>query len=232
MIEIALWDTEHFGMKVGNLYIDGKITKEKLCSEMEVAKEEGYDLLYLKNVTLPEDCLQNNIVLADEKVEYVQITTSNQYPSSENVISYLNRELNVKLLSLALQSGGKSRYFIDKNVPINVYLTLYQTWIADSLNGRIATDVLVYKDGDDILGLLTYRQTEEKVVIGLVDVDKSSIGKGLGTKLMQTFLTRFPEGTKIEVATQKRNSDACHYYEKNGFTINSITNIYHLWPKL
>ena len=231
MIEIAQWDTEHFGIKVGNLILDGNVSKETLYEEIASAKAEGYDLLYLKGGILQEDCLSDRIILADEKVVYSLTKQADDYHKCDNVVSYLKKDLDVRLLLLALQSGGHSRYYTDKNMPISVYITLYQTWITNSLNGSIATDVLVYSEDNDVLGLLTYKLHNNKAVIGLVDVDNSSKGKGIGSKLMQTFISELPVGTRIEVATQKSNSVACHYYEKNGFNIDSITNIYHIWVK-
>lgn len=231
MIEIAQWDTEHFGIKVGSLIPDGNVSKETLDKEITSAKAEGYDLLYLKGCKLQEDCLSDRVILADEKVVYSLTKHTDDYHKCDKVVSYLNKELDVKLLTLALQSGGHSRYYTDKNMPVSVYITLYRIWIKNSLNGSIATDVLVYLDGNEVLGLLTYKLNDKKAVIGLVDVDNSSKGKGIGSKLMHTFLSVLPYGTKVEVATQKSNSVACHYYEKNGFNIDCITNIYHIWIK-
>lgn len=49
------------------------------------------------------------------------------------------------------------------------------------------------------------------------------------SKLMQSFLASLPVGTRVNVATQKCNKIACHYYEKNGFYVEDVTNIYHIW---
>lgn len=229
MIQIAQWDTDNFGMKVGNLILEDVPSRETFNTEIEEAQKQKYDLLYLKGICLPESYLNENVILADEKVIYSQIINGTKFTSDEHVESYLHKGLDVKLLLLALQSGAHSRFIMDKRIPLYVYLTLYQIWITNSLNGSIATDVLIYKEDKDILGLLTYKITDSCVTIGLVDVDNSTTGKGVGTKLMQTFLSKFPEGTRIEVATQNGNKRACHYYEKNGYKVDSITNIYHIW---
>jgi len=229
MVELLKWDTEHFGMKVGKLVLNGIPAYDDLREEMSAAKREGFDVLYLKDVKLPDDYLNDNIVLADEKVVYAQTIKECDYLQDGHVKSILHKELDARLLSMALQSGGHSRYYTDKRFPLDVFLNLYETWITNSLNATIATDVIAYVDGNRVDGFITYKQKDNQVTIGLVDVDNTVKGKGIGSKLMQSFLSLFPVGTKIEVATQLANGAACHYYEKNGFTVESVTNIYHLW---
>lgn len=229
MIELAKWDSEHFGMKVGNLAFANFPTKTELREAMSAAKSDGYDVLYLKGIKLPSDYLSDNVKLADEKVIYSQTINERISFHNENVVSILHRELDARLFSMALQSGGYSRYYTDKKFPINVFLELYGTWIENSLNGLIATDVLAYVEGKRVEGFITYKQENSKVTIGLVDVENLSKGKGIGSILMSGFLSKFPIGTYVEVATQSANKQACHFYEKNGFKIEEVTNIYHLW---
>jgi len=229
MVELLKWDTEHFGMKVGELVLENVPSYDKLRAEMSDAKSEGYDVLYLKGVKLPDNYLDDSIVLADEKVVYAQTIKECDYRKDEHVESILHKGLDAKLLSMALQSGGHSRYYTDKRFPLDVFLNLYETWITNSLNGTIATDVIAYVDDNRVDGFITYKHKDDQVTIGLVDVDNTVKGKGIGSKLMQSFLSLFPVWTKIEVATQLANSAACRYYEKNGFTVESVTNIYHLW---
>jgi len=229
MIDLVKWDTEHFGIKVGELKFNCLPSHENLLKEMATAKSEGYDVLYLKGLILPESYLDENIVLADEKVLYTQRIEDKKHISDEHVVSILHHELDARLLSLALQSGGYSRYFTDKRFKLNVFLNLYETWIRNSLNGTIANDVIAYMEDGRVDGFITYKIVGNKVTIGLVDVDNAVTGKGIGSKLMQSFLSLFPIGTEIEVATQFANRVGCHFYEKNGFSVESVTNIYHLW---
>ena len=53
MIVPARWDTDNFYIKVGNLIAEGGLNKSFLLREMAHAREEHYDLLYLKGVYLP-----------------------------------------------------------------------------------------------------------------------------------------------------------------------------------
>lgn len=231
MIELAKWDTDNFGLKIGNLKLYAVSDLSTLKKNISYAKHEGYDLLYLKGVDLPNDYLSDKIILADEKVIYTLSLSDKIRPDVQDshVISILHHPLTDELLRLSYESGKYSRYHLDKRLPGYVFATLYRLWMKRSLNGEIATDVLAYIENGCIQGILTYHQTVDAVTIGIVAVNSQVSGLGIGSKLMQAFLSRLSVGTRVNVATQKRNEVACHYYEKNGFHVDSITNIYHIW---
>lgn len=230
MITLASWDTEHFDIKVGNLTLEALVTEAALHQAVAQATAEGYDLLYLKDVTLEQEWLNDRWLLADEKVVYTQILSSISDAPSE-VHSLLHHELTDDLLALSYESGKFSRYKLDKRLPTTVFANLYHAWIEKSLTGQMADDVLgVEKDGR-VVGMLTYKNDGSLYDIGLVAVAPDQAGKGIGTQLMQALFRRLGAGAVVDVATQKRNLPACRYYEKNGFKVKSIQNIYHLWVK-
>ena len=152
--------------------------------------------------------------------------------NSGEIVSVLNQPLQMDLLLLALQSGGFSRYYMDKKMPIHVYLSLYNAWINNSLDGSIASDVLAYQEHGKNVGLLTYKKSDSIVTIGLLAVNNNFQNKGIGGKLLNHLFSLFSEEKiTIEVATQYRNHVACQFYEKNGFQMKSIQKIYHIWVK-
>lgn len=228
MVHLLKWDTDNFGIKVGKLILE-ECNKDYLYAELSKAKEDGFNLLYIKGVALPEDWLNENIKLADEKVVYSQTLSRTDRNVDTAVVSGFGTPISEELYQLSFESGKYSRYKLDKKLPGHIFKTLYSLWIKRSLNGAIADDVLLYKDGSKAVGMLTYKIESDHVEIGLVAVNPSYAGKGIGTKMMQTLFSKFPLGAKISVATQKKNKAACHYYEKNGFEVESVTNIYHVW---
>lgn len=230
MITTAQWDTDNFGIKVGNLTFQDCITVDTIKEARAEAQLKGYDLLYIKNVDIPVELLDERLFLADEKVVYTQHISEIQIVDDET-ISVFHQSLSEDLLALAYESGKYSRYRLDGKLPLCVYPTLYSQWISNSLSGELADDVLTIQKDGYCVGLLTYKKSDEKYDIGLVAVSPDFSGKGLGTKLMQSFLSQVELGAEVEVATQKHNVAACRYYERNGFVIKNITKIYHLWVK-
>lgn len=230
MIRCLDWDTRNFGMKIGCVTSNDVMNAEQLSAILGAAKAEGYRLLYLRGVYLPETLLSEDVLLADEKVVYVrEATTDTGFETDLHVVSVVHQPMGDDLLRLSLESGKYSRYKLDSHFSPSVFRTLYERWMENSLRGEIATDVLAYRLDGKCVGVLTYLIKENVAEIGLVAVSEHCAGRGIGSRLMRSFLSRLPEGTTVEVATQRRNAVACRYYEKNGFRVGSVTNIYHVW---
>lgn len=235
MIDYILWDSEKFGIKIGLLHLPEHFEPKDLFSGIEEGEKRGYDLLYLKGVFLKEELLSDRIKLVDEKVVYSFI--KNQDISFEkdarfsNVEDILGNSLTDDLLELAYESGKYSRYKIDKSFHDGVFKTLYREWISKSLSREIASGVLAFNEYEKIKGFLTYLEDKDNVSIGLIATAKEFSGMGIGTTLIKKLISKYPIGTSFQVATQKRNIVACHFYEKNGFEISAIENIYHIWLK-
>ncbi len=230
MVELAKWDTDNFGFKTGNLYLPSAFDAAAFSNELESARNCGYKLLYLKGVDVPDACLSDDIRLVDEKVVYTQL--NHHGLSSEtngSVVSILGEEMTDELFGLACLSGKYSRYKLDEKLPPTVFPTLYKLWMERSLNGTIATDVLAYREQGQTLGILTWKLDGNSAHIGLVATAEKAARKGIGTALMTSFFQRVGDGVKISVATQKANIPACLFYEENGYAVESVTKIYHIW---
>lgn len=233
MITFAQWDSDNFGIKVGNAVLkDSYVGHSTLDQIVAKAHDQKYDLVYAKDCYIEPELLCDKVILADEKVIYCQtIFDPSRFKIDENVISVIHRPLNDNLLRLSVRSGMFSRYKVDPNLPDGVFETLYRLWIEKSLSGALASDVLAYCIDDVEKGMLTFKNNGNTTEIGLVAVDADCSGCGVGSRLMNTFLSKCNAGAKVEVATQRRNHGACHFYEKNGFVVQRIINIYHIWLK-
>jgi dTDP-4-amino-4,6-dideoxy-D-galactose acyltransferase len=110
-------------------------------------------------------------------------------------------------------------------------LKLYHLWIKNSVNKKIATDVLVYIENKHEQGLITLNIKDNYGNIGLFSVDEKYRGKSVGKKLMQAAFSKMAHNNiqEISVSTQKANFPACHFYEYQGFILKNQINIYHLW---
>ena len=102
-----------------------------------------------------------------------------------------------------------------------------------SIKREIANEVFTYSLNDKIVGFTTCKIIENTIDIGLISVNNHHQGKGIGKKLLQRVNDYAVENelNRIDVATQLHNSNACSFYTKNDFKINSKTYIYHLWNK-
>lgn len=228
-IRALQWDSDFFGLRIGRADLQTKADALVLCAMHEELKRQ-YDLLYVfdpKAVGFEAD----GALLVDEKILYSKpCEPRKQYAE---VSFYQGASPSDDLYRLALVSGGYSRFRLDERLPKGSYERLYNRWIENACP-KEGTDkqILLFKDEQNVArGMITIDHQGELGHIGLVAVDTDVQHQGIGGKIMSTldgYL--FERGIKtLEVPTQKANTDACRWYEKNGFVAQSRIPIYHLW---
>lgn len=219
-IESLQWDSLFFGYKVGKIHLKGKLDLELLKNDSE------FDLIYIfSQKPLSEmNCLDRKVLL--EK----SITLNDDI--SEPDVKIWKKGINSDLVDLAILSGHSSRFKKDKRLN-DKFEDLYTLWIENSINGDIADYVVVTSEGNKITGMLTLSIMEEYSMIGLIAVDKTRQGSGVGVKLMNKAfqLTKRNNLNSIRVETQEENSIAMSFYKRNEFLVKKVSYIYHYWTK-
>ena len=223
------WDSDFFGLRIGRVDLQTKADAEQLQSLHEELKLQ-FDLLYIFDANAV-GFVADGAQLVDEKILYSKpCEPRTQYPG---ISFFQDTKPSNDLYRLALVSGGYSRFKLDKLFPKDSYERLYNRWIENACPQEGTNkQILLYKNKHDVAcGMITIDYQGELGHIGLVAVDTEVQHHGIGGKIMSTldgYL--FEHGIKtLEVPTQKANSDACRWYEKNGFVPKSITPIYHWW---
>lgn len=228
-IRALQWDSDFFGLRIGRADLQTKADAFELRAVHEELKRQ-YDLLYIFDANAV-GFEANGAQLVDEKILYSKpCEPRKQYAE---VSFYQGTIPSDDLYRLALVSGGYSRFKLDERLPKGSYERLYNRWIENACP-KVGTNkqILLFKDVQNVArGMITIDYQGELGHIGLVAVDTDVQHQGIGGKIMSTldgYL--FERGIKtLEVPTQKANSDACRWYEKNGFTIQSVLPIYHWW---
>ena len=79
--------------------------------------------------------------------------------------------------------------------------------------------------------MVTLKIKDKTAHIGLITTLPCYQGKGLGRQLINRCVATAIENkcSRLEVATQFDNKQACLFYQVCGFNLLSITNIYHFW---
>jgi len=109
---------------------------------------------------------------------------------------------------------------------------LFRMWGEESVRGNLADAALGAMDSANVLlGLVTTKKSSGTGRIGLIAVDPTAQGEGLGTLLLSAverwcFLRGLKE---LRVATQGENLAACRFYTRYGFTLPVRHQIYHVW---
>src|SRR5688572_27205274 len=224
------WDSSFFGYDIYK--IEGFTNNDFKIDELfKNLKTKGAKLIYWFAKQPINFQSHHRALLADIKVDYSR-------PSAPGIVdnqitSYSKPEPFEQLLNLAIASGKYSRFKTDHRFKYNEFERLYHEWMIKSISREMADDVLIIQEDTRIKGFVTYTFIAEKKMsrIGLIAVDESSQGKGVGKKLVDAVLFKTSaEGfNSVNVFTQKANSSACLFYEKCGFRAVEETFIYHIW---
>lgn len=224
MIDSLPWDSDFFNMKIGKIENANLYSLEEILAEKKKFK---YELLYLfSDIELlhNSDC---NIKLVDQKVTYHKKVDSISYSPINT--EFYNGDVNEDLEYLAILSGQNSRFKIDENLN-NMFETFYKTWLKNSLNRKIADEVIIAKEDSLIVGLVTVKKNINIGSIGIIAVNENIQGRGIGKKLLLHANNWYNQENISEctVVTQLDNVNACKFYEKFGYSIRNIQYIYHL----
>lgn len=141
-----------------------------------------------------------------------------------------------ELVELGIAAGTESRFRLDPRFPRVAFEHLYSTWVRRSTFREIADEVLVAREQNRrIVGIVTVAKQGEGVgAIGLIAVAASVRGRGVGSLLIEAaheWMIR--QGlSRAQVVTQLGNSAACRLYERSGYSLARVENVYHFWPQV
>ena len=221
MIKTLEWDSDFFGIKVGELFLD---------SDLKIDQPLDYDLIYVKSnseFNLSIDNYTNTF--GETKILFAKELNALYSPKKEiKSISEIDYDIN-QIYELAYESGKHSRFKLDEKIGTENFQKLYKTWVDNSINYKFATDVLLYKIESTVAGFVTYKIESEIATIGLIAVSEIYQGQGIGKNLLQELENRLIQSKikQLNIPTQLENIQACNFYKKNDYHIIESTNIKH-----
>lgn len=223
MIKKLDWDSAFFKMNVGELTLD------TLPTDIDASE---FDLIYVLSKEVPAFNMNGfSKLFSEEKVKFCKHLQQIESPSS-SICSVFDCSYNREdLYQLAYESGKQSRFLLDTKFTEAKFKELYRLWVDNSLSKQFADDILVYKEGKIVSGMVTYKQNKDKVSVGLIAVSPEAQGKGIGKKLLQALeYSLYQKNFKtLFIPTQRTNSQACTFYTKQGYKIIEQTMISHYW---
>ena len=118
---------------------------------------------------------------------------------------------------------------------------LFEIWTKKSTLGEMADVVFVAHRAapdDAIVGMATVSRRHGHHVImvggqiGLIAVHPDARGMGVGTALVHSA-NRWTISSGLSkgwVVTQRANTNACRLYERTGYKLHQMEDVYHFWP--
>lgn len=156
------------------------------------------------------------------------------------ILPYTASTASAQLTELAIAAGKYSRFNVDPAFPREMFQAMYRLWIERSVRGELADAVLVAAMDPtnneeqvqrDPAGMITLAESGGVAQIGLIAVADTMRGRGIGSALIgaahRWMQTR--GAGQARVVTQLENLPACHLYERAGYQLSHVQNVYHFW---
>ncbi|MCK4978743.1 MAG: GNAT family N-acetyltransferase [Candidatus Delongbacteria bacterium] len=232
--QILDWDSNLFGIKVAKI-IEPDLSADEIKSILCELKQKSVELVYwASDKKCNDEIKQLEGRLVDIKTTFIADLSnlSSQNNDLTDIVEPYSRSMPiVDLEDLAIQSGEFSRFAVDPNFKRTNFIALYKIWINKSINKEIAKQVLVIKEYNKIIGMITLGEKNGRGDIGLLAVCKNYRGKGYGEKLVSAAQSWFIQNgyTTGQVVTQDKNISACNFYKKYGYSVDKIEYFYHFW---
>lgn len=218
------WDSDFFKKRIGEILINK--TNASISGN-------DFDLIYVKSVdediieieNFKQTFIETKVVFA-KKIEY------KEQPENANIISFANANTDKEILyNLAFESGKFSRFNLDENFSLTEFHNLYKKWIDNSVNKQFSDDILLYKEGKNTIGFVSYKVYEGYATIGLIAINPNEQGKGIGKKLIIAVENQLKSIgiSELHIPTQLGNEGACGFYTKLGYKIIEKLIIKHYW---
>jgi len=230
------WDSDFFNFDVGR--IEGLIQKEQDIRNIEfLIEENNIELSYYSTSNeLPSYIFESkkfDIVLVDKKITYAKSINSDLGIHKSITSIEQNTFHKDKLIDLSIQSGIYSRFNVDRRIDKEKFEEMYALWMINSINHKIAKEVLVFTENNDLAGFVTLGEKNNRADIGIIAVDHDFRGKGIGKRLMTSAEKWFSNlgYSSIQVVTQGDNNPACRLYESCEYKVDTVEFFYHIWKK-
>lgn len=228
------WDTKKFKSSVYEIIFQKEIkenTWEDINNEIVTA-----NLVYLKNPTNYRGnskiiatktnafLIDTNVLLKKELISLI-LRDTYEYDYSNIVV---RKQYNWDIKDLL--TFNFSRFFVDKNLFNLGGKSIYTDWVRNSQN-KPNKDFIFYQEHKKPIGFVLFSKNTGVITIELISVHEAYEGKKIGTTMLNYLfdIARQSKVSRIYVGTQISNKYALNFYIKNGFLIDSTTDIYHWW---
>lgn len=219
------WDSSFFGFPIGR----ADISDAASLDFADAFRGSAFRLVYAfaPDGALSSEC-RSRLAAAGGVLMDVRTVYRKALPPSAAMPSGVVKAVAVTpdMERLAEESGVCSRFMKDPLLRPRA-AAMYRRWIARDF----ARGVVLIRPGDDgIDGLVTISACGGEGHVGLLAVDRSSRGRGVGRLLVAAAEAWCLScgAAECKIVTQDANAPARSLYERCGFAIDSRTEVWHV----
>lgn len=223
------WDSEFFGLRVARLECERAMNRQSL---EHCLKASNADVVYImivegSHIEMHRTLSDVGARMVDNKLVYwKRVDPEREFPAG---IAAYRGERRADLDQLALVSGRYSRFRRDPGFASRAN-AMYLAWMDRIIHDRFEL-VLVRWRGETICAMVTVKTIDKEAWVGLLSVERSSRGGGLGRQLMYAAECEaaVQGARRLLVVTQGDNEAAVGLYEGCGFSLKESKTVYHWW---
>ncbi len=235
------WDTEFFGIKMGQVLLPSKpepanFSESAWLYTLEAARRQKYRFLYCPvDVIYPEASTiiaGHGGIIGDVLVTFVlDCSRGIQKINPSFKIAEATAEDLKGILEIAATGFRDSRFMMDPHFQRSKAEQFYPSWLKESFSN--SEKIMVVKEERQVCGFISLKpeSSTKTLIIRLIAVKSSERGKGIGQFLVHQAIAaalhlNYPQ---VQVGTQLTNRAAINLYEKGGFRMRSAKYRYHIW---
>lgn len=223
------WDSEFFGYEIASVHCV-ETTPECLDYALTRCRELDIDCLYFETVDLRDEAFDREFDLVDKKIVFRRsVGKKEDLKTDDTVRPFVESDLP-ELAEIAGEIFGATRFYNDPQFETQKCDALYERWITNAC-ASYADVVLVATVAGKPCGFITCNHEGESGDIGLVGVERSVQGDGIGTKLLMAAIEwlQKQDVTSVTVETQSENNAARRLYTAAGFRESEQRFVFHRW---
>jgi uncharacterized protein (UPF0276 family)/ribosomal protein S18 acetylase RimI-like enzyme len=223
------WDSEFFGYEIASVHSE-ETTPECLDYALTRCREMDIDCLYFDTVDLRDEALERGFDLVDEKIVFRRSIDNEENLETDGAVRPCAESDLPELTEIAGEIFSETRFYNDPRFETEKCDALYERWITNAC-ASYADAVLVATVAEKPCGFITCNVEGTRGDIGLVGVEQSVQGDGIGTKLVTAAIEWFrkQDVTSVTVETQSKNTAARRLYTTAGFRESEQRSVFHRW---
>lgn len=227
-VEELEWDSRFFGFKVMRLDIPESSSEDEIRRAVrQMDGKLAYLFVPVADSGLSDPAFGRLLsLLGATRQDRKTVYRKKLVPEGRGEPPPVGR-LTPAIYELAYASGCCSRFFRDARLA-PFFKKMYSLWLErDFREGAVLTRT----DGAHPSGVATVSIDGPVAHVGLVAVDASCRGRGIGGQLMADIeaYVRNRDAETVEVVTQGDNVPARRLYERCGYQMISQVDIWHYW---
>jgi dTDP-4-amino-4,6-dideoxy-D-galactose acyltransferase len=230
LVEFLAWDTEFWGVRAARVHVDNEDDLGRADAQSAELDIRWASLLAPSaNTSLVNAALRGGYELVDVRVTLAMALDVSSGPAAVDLADNTDAD---QMAAIAATAFPASRFFIDPHLDDSRCELFYDTWVRNSLNGRMADAIVVSRHEGDVDGFMTLRlRPEHTGSLPLVAIRADRRGRGIGGRLLTDALGWLAAqgATSVDVVTQLANTPALRLYESVGFQTVEAGFWLHRW---